>query len=240
MLKQHIAACLVGMVLATAPALAQTSPAPTSSPASKAPSGMSGQFITQQTPGQWRASKLVGVDAHGTDNAKIGDVREVLVNRDGATEAVVIGVGGFLGLGEKDVAVPFQALEWVTEPRTTATSTAAPGTAPEAAPETLAPPPVALGKAPGSSAQIDSALAAVSRGYPDRAVLRMTKADLQNAPTFRFASDTRAITTAPANRTNPRTRRGRNADCSDAGGLRLAELLTWSGLGQGWPTLSGS
>src|SRR5215213_11374962 len=141
MLKQHIAACLVGTVLATAPALAQTSPAPTSSPASKAPSGMSGQFITQQTPGQWRASKLVGVDAHGTDNAKIGDVREVLVNRDGATEAVVIGVGGFLGLGEKDVAVPFQALEWVTEPRTTATSTAAPGAAPEAAPETLAPPP---------------------------------------------------------------------------------------------------
>jgi hypothetical protein len=166
MLKQHIAACLVGTVLATAPALAQTSPAPTSSPASKAPSGMSGQFITQQTPGQWRASKLVGVDAHGTDNAKIGDVREVLVNRDGATEAVVIGVGGFLGLGEKDVAVPFQALEWVTEPRTTATSTAAPGTAPEAAPETLAPPPVALGKAPGSSAQTDSALAAVSRGVP--------------------------------------------------------------------------
>jgi hypothetical protein len=203
MLKQHIAACLVGMVLATAPALAQTSPAPTSSPASKAPSGMSSQLITQQTPGQWRASKLVGVDAHGTDNAKIGDVREVLVNRDGATEAVVIGVGGFLGLGEKDVAVPFQALEWVTEPRTTATSTAAPGTAPEAAPETLAPPPVALGKAPGSSAQTDSALAAVSRGYPDRAVLRMTKADLQNAPTFRLASDTRATTTAPANRTNP-------------------------------------
>jgi len=164
---------------------------------------MSGQFITQQTPGQWRASKLVGVDAHGTDNAKIGDVREVLVNRDGATEAVVIGVGGFLGLGEKDVAVPFQALEWVTEPRTTATSTAAPGTAPEAAPETLAPPPVALGKAPGSSAQTDSALAAVSRGYPDRAVLRMTKADLQNAPTFRYGWDPSATTTAPATRTNP-------------------------------------
>jgi hypothetical protein len=101
MLKQHIAACLVGTVLATAPALAQTSPAPTSSPASKAPSGMSGQFITQQTPGQWRASKLVGVDAHGTDNAKIGDVREVLVNRDGATEAVVIGVGGFSWAGRE-------------------------------------------------------------------------------------------------------------------------------------------
>src|SRR5215208_8488750 len=107
MLKQHLAACLVGMVLATSSASAQSSSTPPSP----------GPFITQQSPGQWRASKLVGVDVFGTDNAKIGDIREVLVNRDGATEAVVIGVGGFLGIGEKDVAVPFKSLEWVTEPR---------------------------------------------------------------------------------------------------------------------------
>src|SRR3954463_4837577 len=141
MLKQHIAACFVGTVLATAPALAQTSPARTSPPASNAPSGMSGQFITQQSPGQWRASKLVGVDVHGTDNAKIGDIREVLVNRDGATEAVVIGVGGFLGIGEKDVAVPFTALEWVSEPRPKATSAVTPPTAP-VPPETVVPLPI--------------------------------------------------------------------------------------------------
>jgi len=219
MLKQHLTACFVGTVLATAPALAQTSPAPTSPPASNAPSGMSGQFITQQSPSQWRASKLVGVDVHGTDNAKIGDIREVLVNRDGATEAVVIGVGGFLGIGEKDVAVPFTALEWVSEPRPTATSTVTPptgpvppetvvprpagsGTAPVAS-DTTAPTPAAPGTAAGSVAQGDNAAVAVSRGYPDRAVLRMTKADLQNAPTFRYASDARATTTAPASRTNP-------------------------------------
>ena len=217
MLKQHIAACFVGTVLATAPALAQTSPAPTSPPASNAPSGMSGQFITQQSPSQWRASKLV-VDVHGTDNAKIGDIREVLVNRDGATEAVVIGVGGFLGIGEKDVAVPFTALEWVSEPRPTATSTVTPPTAPvppetvvprptgpgtaSVASDTTAPTPAAPGAATGSVAQGDNAAVAVSRGYPDRAVLRMTKADLQNAPTFRYAFDARATTTAPASRTN--------------------------------------
>src|SRR4051812_45142571 len=193
MLKQHLAACLVGTALATSSAFAQTSSTPPSP----------GQFITQQSPDQWRASKLVGVDVYGTDNAKVGDVREVLLNRNGAAEAVVIGVGGFLGIGEKDVAVPFKAVEWVTEPTTTGTTTAAPGAAPHAAPETLAPPPVALEKTPGSSAQTDSAVIAVSRGYPDRAVLRMTKADLQNAPTFRYASDTSAATTAPATRTNP-------------------------------------
>ena len=184
-------------LLAAASAFAQTGATPSPTPPSPS------QVLTQQSPGQWRASKLVGVDVYGTDNAKIGDVREVLLNRNGAAEAVVIGVGGFLGIGEKDVAVPFQAVEWGTDPTTTGTTTAAPGAAPQAAPETLAAPPVALEKTPGSSAQTDSAVIAVSAGYPDRAVLRMTKADLQNAPTFRYASDTSAATTAPATRTNP-------------------------------------
>jgi len=190
MLKEHLAACLVATALAATPVLAQTSPTP-SSP---------GQFITQQSPGQWRASKLVGVDVYGTDNAKVGDIREVLVDRGGTAEAVVIGVGGFLGIGEKDVAVPFKALEWVTEPTTTATSTLPS----PAAPEGVLPVPTAPGTTtgtPGGIAERDSAAVAVSRGYPDRAVLRVTKADLQNAPAFRYA--TGATTPIPATRTNP-------------------------------------
>jgi hypothetical protein len=192
MLKQHLAACLVGMVLATSSASAQTSSTPPSP----------GPFITQQSPGQWRASKLVGVDVFGTDNAKIGDIREVLLNRDGAAEAVVIGVGGFLGIGEKDVAVPFKALEWTTEPRTAARSTVPSAPAPDAVPP-VPTAPRTTADTTGSVAQQDSATIAVSRGYPDRAVLRMTKADLQNAPTFRYASDASASTTAPATRANP-------------------------------------
>ena len=183
-------------LLAAASAFAQTGTTP--SPTAPSPS----QFVTQQSPGQWRASKLVGVDVFGTDNAKIGDVREVLLNRDGAAEAIVIGVGGFLGIGEKDVAVPFKALEWTTEPRTAARSAVPSAPVPDA----VAPVPTAPGMTTdttGSVAQQDSATIAVSRGYPDRAVLRMTKADLQNAPTFRYASDAGASTTAPATRTNP-------------------------------------
>jgi hypothetical protein len=182
-------------LLAAASAFAQTG---ATSPTPPSPS----QFLTQHSPGQWRASKLVGVDVYGTDNAKIGDVREVLLNRDGAAEAIVIGVGGFLGIGEKDVAVPFKALEWTTEPRTAARSIVPSAPAPDAVP----PVPTAPGATTdttGSVAQQDSTTIAVSRGYPDRAVLRMTKADLQNAPTFRYASDAGASTTAPATRTNP-------------------------------------
>ena len=157
--------------------LLRLSPVQTSPPANKAPSGMSGQFITQQSPGQWRASKLVGVDVYGTDNAKIGDLREVLVNRDGAAEAVVIGVGGFLGIGEKDVAVPFMALEWASEPRPAATSTVLSPTAPchpkglclarrvrNSASHDNTSYPDAAGNGAGRVAHGDSAAVAASRG----------------------------------------------------------------------------
>src|SRR6476661_4963201 len=44
-----------------------------------------------------------------SDN-KIGDVDDVLIDKEGRITAMIIGVGGFLGMGEKDVAVPFSAL----------------------------------------------------------------------------------------------------------------------------------
>jgi len=42
---------------------------------------------------------------------KIGDIDDVLVDKDGRISALIIGVGGFLGVGEKDVAVPFSAVK---------------------------------------------------------------------------------------------------------------------------------
>lgn len=47
-------------------------------------------------------------------NSKIGDVRDVLLSADGKVSALIIGVGGFLGMGEKDVAVPFDAIKHTT------------------------------------------------------------------------------------------------------------------------------
>src|SRR5215475_3328374 len=45
-----------------------------------------------------------------SDN-KIGEIMDVLVDRDGKATALIVGVGGFLGMGEKDVAVPFNAVQ---------------------------------------------------------------------------------------------------------------------------------
>jgi sporulation protein YlmC with PRC-barrel domain len=118
MLKKHMAACLFATALMAAPALAQTSgtspAAPSGSSASSSASAgsQSGQFMTHPQANQWRASKLVGVNIYGADHQKIGDVNDVLVDHQGKAEAVVIGVGGFLGIGEKDVAVPFSAIQW--------------------------------------------------------------------------------------------------------------------------------
>ena len=57
------------------------------------------------TSGQWRASKLVGVDVYNTANEKIGDISEILIDASGKVTSVIIGVGGFLGMGQHDVQV---------------------------------------------------------------------------------------------------------------------------------------
>jgi sporulation protein YlmC with PRC-barrel domain len=49
-----------------------------------------------------------------SDN-KIGEIVDVLVDREGKATALIIGVGGFLGIGEKDVAVPFNAVQVTTK-----------------------------------------------------------------------------------------------------------------------------
>ena len=42
---------------------------------------------------------------------KIGEIMDVLVDQSGKVTALIVGVGGFLGAGEKDVAVPFNAVQ---------------------------------------------------------------------------------------------------------------------------------
>jgi sporulation protein YlmC with PRC-barrel domain len=61
------------------------------------------------------ASKIIGETVYngtGDDAEKIGDVNDIVIAADGNIESVVIGVGGFLGIGEKDVAVNFQDVDW--------------------------------------------------------------------------------------------------------------------------------
>ena len=126
MLKPHIAYCLVLTALTAAPVMAQTK--------SEAEAGGI-QFITEQSPDQWRGSKLIGINVVGPNEEKIGAISEVLVDHSGDAQAAVIGVGGFLGIGQKDVAIPFKTLKWVSHEEAAA---AAASKAPASPPPTAA------------------------------------------------------------------------------------------------------
>ncbi|WP_437344204.1 PRC-barrel domain-containing protein [Mesorhizobium marinum] len=62
------------------------------------------------------ASNIIGENVYngaGEDAEHIGDVNDIVLGTDGSIDAVIVGVGGFLGIGEKEVAVDFANLEWV-------------------------------------------------------------------------------------------------------------------------------
>jgi len=62
------------------------------------------------------ATKIIGqpvYDGPNQDSDNLGDINDLVVNGNGDIAAVVIGVGGFLGLGEKQVAVDFSSLKVV-------------------------------------------------------------------------------------------------------------------------------
>jgi len=61
-------------------------------------------------------TKIIGADVYDSaadDAAKIGDVKDIVLSKDGKAKYIIIGVGGFLGIGEKNVAYDFSKAEWV-------------------------------------------------------------------------------------------------------------------------------
>jgi sporulation protein YlmC with PRC-barrel domain len=200
---QRLALALVSAALISAPAQAQTNqPSGSSTPA--AGQTNMGNWMIQVEPGQWRASTLEGLDVYNTNNEKIGDISELLVDGSGKIQAVVIGVGGFLGIGERAVAIPFDQIKFVNEPRATAANTGGTGlsgTSPgggtvgsptmtgtaavPASPGAPANPNMATNNANAGPARQNEA----NRSAPDHAVLTMTmtKEQLQAAPEFRYA-----------------------------------------------------
>jgi sporulation protein YlmC with PRC-barrel domain len=63
------------------------------------------QVVTEQKADQLLASKLKGINVMGSGDEKVGDVSDILFDKEGKILAYVVGVGGFLGIGAKDVAL---------------------------------------------------------------------------------------------------------------------------------------
>lgn len=111
MIRKLLATTAIATLIATgAYAQAQTMPAP-SAPASP---------VEQTTPQVIHAdghlaSNLIGETVYngtGDDAENIGSVQDLVISQDGDVEALIVGVGGFLGLGRKDVALEYKLAEW--------------------------------------------------------------------------------------------------------------------------------
>jgi len=198
-MKTRLALALAGAALIALPAAAQTTATPdtkTKAEADKAPA------MYEMKAGQWRATKLAGIAVYNNNNEKIGDVNELIVSRDGKVEAVVIGVGGFLGMGEHLAAVPFDKVKWVDTPRDqtvstrTTTTTTGSGTSSPATPPTpstaangtdrTATTTTTTDRPAGTSTTAANTRTDPYRGYPDHAVVDMTKDQLKALPEVKY------------------------------------------------------
>jgi sporulation protein YlmC with PRC-barrel domain len=172
-----LAATVAAAALLSASAVAQTPPkdnktmtpnqtqsAPTQSPT--APSTTAS--ATQQQSHQWRGSQLIGLDVYNDKDEKVGDVTELITNANGQVEAVVVGVGGFLGLGRHDVALRWEDLRFVNEPRRTAAT-------PPAGDKRATPPATSVQRANPEA--------------PDHAVISLTTDELKALPAFKYAGE---------------------------------------------------
>jgi sporulation protein YlmC with PRC-barrel domain len=99
------------------PAAAQMPP-PSQKPAASAPAPsapVTGQIVTQDN-NTILAKDLIGQTVYGPDKAKIGTISDLILSKDGKNvQGFVIGVGGFLGIGEKSVALQMDRLQ--TQPK---------------------------------------------------------------------------------------------------------------------------
>lgn len=89
----------------SAPGTKAAPPAATNSKPDAAAASGKADFVASQKPDQWLASKFKGTDVLGPDNQKIGDVSDILFDKAGKIDAYIVSVGGFLGMGAKEVAL---------------------------------------------------------------------------------------------------------------------------------------
>jgi sporulation protein YlmC with PRC-barrel domain len=150
---------------------AQTPPMAAPAPASKPADTVAVRPAAQS--GQWRASKLVGLNVYNEQNEKLGDISEILLDKSGKVEGVIIGVGGFLGMGQRDIKVEMSKLKFVDEPvKSSATTTT-----------------TTTGTGAGASrpATTTTTTSSDKKWYPDHAVLSgATKDQLKAMQEFKY------------------------------------------------------
>ena len=123
----------------------------------------------------WRTSKVVGLNVYNDNNENVGSINELLMDKSGNIKAAVLSVGGFLGMGARYVAVPFDKIKFSNEPVSYAATSAKPNA--DAKPQST----TTTGSATVS--------AKPNPWYPDHAVFNANKDELKSMPEFKFSND---------------------------------------------------
>ena len=113
MLRTAVSVTALAMALGLVPqAMAQTPPAQRA-PTTEAPKvPVAGQIVVQEANTVLAKQDLIGQNVYAPDKAKIGSISDLILSKDGrSVEGFVIGVGGFLGIGEKSVALKLDKLK---------------------------------------------------------------------------------------------------------------------------------
>jgi sporulation protein YlmC with PRC-barrel domain len=183
MFKKYMTAGIVGSALLATAAFAQspsTSTAPAAAPATASDSA------NTSFNGNWRTSKVVGLNVYNEANESLGSINDLLTDKEGNIKAVVIGVGGFLGVGERLIAVPYDKIKFSNEPvkmNTASSSSTGAGGSTSSGMTTGA---ATSGGAAGGAAATPPK---PNPWYPDHAVLSgASKDQLKAMPEFKYST----------------------------------------------------
>jgi len=98
------------LIVATGLALGAVTPALAQSTSPTPPAAARAGASSVQAPDAVSAEKLIGRNIQNAQGETVGEIKSVMLGQDGRTQAVIVGVGGFLGVGEREVAIPWRSL----------------------------------------------------------------------------------------------------------------------------------
>ena len=124
---------------------------------------------------------MVGLNVYNDNNESLGSINDLLTDKSGDIKAVVIGVGGFLGVGEHLVAVPFDKVKFVDEPIAYTGAASAPAGGGATRPRRA--------RRRRGAATTAPAAAKKNPWYPDHAVFSATKDQLKAMPEFKYSTE---------------------------------------------------
>jgi sporulation protein YlmC with PRC-barrel domain len=179
MLAKTAVAGLAASALLASVAFAQSPSATTDRATTAAPAAASD---TSSFKGNWRASKLVGLNVYNDSNESLGSINDLLTDKSGDIKGVVIGVGGFLGVGEHLVAVPLDKVKFVDEPIAYTGAANQPATGGSR-------PATGTGTTTGAATTAPAPAVKKNPWYPDHAMLSATKDQLKAMPEFKYSTE---------------------------------------------------